>query len=61
MDRELNPEPEKMPKWALVFLAVVVVVALVAFARGQDHHRGDDVGALRRVGTVPQGAGRASN
>ena len=33
-------------RWIIVVAAVLVVVGLVAFARGPEHHRGDDVGAL---------------
>jgi hypothetical protein len=33
-------------RWIIVIVAVLVVVGLVAYARGPEHHRGDDVGAL---------------
>jgi hypothetical protein len=33
-------------RWIIVIAAVLVVVGLVAYARGPEHHRGDDVGAL---------------
>jgi hypothetical protein len=35
-------------------LIALLVVGLIAFARGPDHHRGDEIGALRRsvVGEV---------
>jgi len=56
MDDELHPIPEKTPRWVLVVLAVLVVVGLVAFARGRDHHHGDDIGALGG----PGGAGATS-
>lgn len=32
--------------WVLLLVAVLLVVGLIAYARGTDHHRGDDVGAL---------------
>ena len=32
--------------WIIALIVVVLVVGLVAFARGRDHHRGDEVGAL---------------
>jgi hypothetical protein len=35
-----------------VLVAVLIVVAMLAFVRGRDHHRGDDVGALGD-GTAP--------
>jgi hypothetical protein len=38
-------------RWIIVVVAVLVVVGLVAYARGPDHHRGDEVGALE-VGTT---------
>jgi hypothetical protein len=31
-------------RWVLVVLVLGLVVVLVAFARGRDHHHGDDVG-----------------
>ena len=34
-------------RWVIVIVAVLVVVGLVAHARGPEHHRGDEVGALR--------------
>jgi hypothetical protein len=36
-------------RWILLVVAVLVVVGLVAYARGPEHHRGDDVGALVTV------------
>jgi hypothetical protein len=33
-------------RWIIVAVAVLVVVGMVAYARGPEHHRGDDVGAL---------------
>ena len=34
-------------RWLIVLAAVLVLIGLVAYARGEEHHRGDDVGALR--------------
>ena len=31
--------------WFLALLVLIVVVMLIAFARGEEHHRGDEVGA----------------
>jgi hypothetical protein len=31
-------------RWALVILAVALVIGLIAFARGTEHQRGDEVG-----------------
>jgi hypothetical protein len=33
-------------RWLIVVLIVLVLVGLVAFARGREHRRGDDEGAL---------------
>jgi hypothetical protein len=33
-------------RWIILVVAVLVVVGLVAYARGPEHRRGDDVGAL---------------
>jgi hypothetical protein len=34
-------------RWLIVLVLVLVVIGLIAYARGPEHHRGDDVGALR--------------
>ena len=31
-------------RWAVVLAAVLLVVGLMAYARGTDHHRGDEIG-----------------
>jgi len=31
--------------WILVVIAAVLVIGLLVYARGPEHHRGDDVGA----------------
>jgi hypothetical protein len=31
--------------WALALAGALLVIGLLAYARGTDHHRGDDVGA----------------
>jgi hypothetical protein len=36
-------------RWAIVVGLVLVVIGFVAYARGDEHHRGDDVGALGSV------------
>ena len=38
------------PRWVIVLVIALVVVGLIAFARGREHRRGDDVGALGRKG-----------
>ncbi len=32
------------PRSVVVVIVVLVIVGLLAFARGRDHHHGDDVG-----------------
>jgi len=34
-------------RWAVVVVAVACVIGLIAWARGTDHHHGQDVGAAR--------------
>jgi hypothetical protein len=46
-------------RWIVVAMAALLVVLLVALARGDDHHRGDEVGSLGVPGTSvvqPEGA-----
>lgn len=33
-------------RWVVVIVVLLVVVGLIAYARGRDHRRGDEVGAL---------------
>jgi hypothetical protein len=37
------------PRWVIVVVVLVLVIGLIAFARGRLHHRGDEVGALGRT------------
>lgn len=32
-------------RWAVVLAAALVVIGLAAYARGPEHHRGDEVGS----------------
>ena len=32
-------------RWLIAIAAALVVVGLIAYARGDEHHRGDDVGS----------------
>lgn len=42
------------PRWVVVLVVAVLVVGLIAFARGRDHRRGDEVGALgSSAGAIP--------
>ena len=43
-------------RWVIVVVAALVVVGLIAFARGPDHQRGDDVGAVGLVFSAPVSA-----
>jgi hypothetical protein len=36
-------------RWIVAAVAVALVVCLVVWARGEDHHRGDEVGSLAAV------------
>jgi hypothetical protein len=42
-----------IPRWVIVVLAVLLVVGLLAYARGRDHHRGDDVGERAVAAAAP--------
>ena len=42
-------------RWIIAAVAVVLVVVLLGWARGDKHHRGDDVGSLRTTATVVAG------
>jgi hypothetical protein len=33
-------------RWLLALAIVAVLIGLIAYARGPEHHHGDDVGAL---------------
>jgi len=34
-------------RWLLVLGIALVLIGMIAYARGPKHHRGDDVGALK--------------
>lgn len=36
-------------RWAAALLAVLLLVGLLVWARGDDHHRGDDIGSIAPV------------
>jgi hypothetical protein len=36
-------------RWVIAGVAVLLVVGLIVWARGSEHHHGDDVGAITRV------------
>jgi hypothetical protein len=33
-------------RWLIVLAAALLIIGLIAYARGPEHHHGDDVGAL---------------
>jgi hypothetical protein len=35
-----------LPRWFMVMVLILAVIGLMWWARGPDHHRGDDEGAL---------------
>ena len=39
-------------RWLLVVVLIVCLLGLILFARGTEHHRGDDVGAFANSRTV---------
>ena len=45
------------PRWVVVILVVLVLVGLVAFARGREHRRGDEVGDRAVAVVVVSGSG----
>jgi hypothetical protein len=44
-----------LPRWFMVGVLILAVLGLLLWARGDDHHRGDDVGALSVSVAVSQG------
>jgi hypothetical protein len=36
-------------RWTVIVASVLLVVALIVWARGDEHHRGDDVGSSPAV------------
>jgi hypothetical protein len=42
-------------RWTLVLVLALVVIGLIAYARGTEHRRGDDVGALPAAAFHPPG------
>ena len=47
-----------LPRWFMVGVLVLAVLGLLLWARGPDHHHGDDVGALDAPYAVSQVLGR---
>ena len=36
-------------RWGIVVFLALVLIGLIAYARGDEHHRGDDVGSLPTI------------
>ena len=36
-------------RWAVLGIAVLMLIGLVGWARGDEHHHGDDVGSVARI------------
>ncbi len=36
-------------RWLIVIVVLMVIIGLVAFARGGEHRRGDDIGAFDSI------------
>jgi hypothetical protein len=39
-------------RWLIVLALALVLIGLIAYARGDEHHRGDEIGALRSNAVV---------
>ena len=39
-------------RWLIILAAALLLIGLIAYARGDKHHHGDDVGALPARGAV---------
>jgi hypothetical protein len=37
-------------RWVVAAIALLLVVGLLGWARGDEHHRGDDVGSVATLG-----------
>ena len=43
-------------RWLIVLAIALLLIGLIAYARGDKHHRGDDVGALPGVAMAKRSA-----
>ena len=43
-------------RWVVAAVAAVLVVCLLGWARGQEHHRGDEVGSLGSISAAVAGS-----
>jgi hypothetical protein len=44
--KEKEIEMRDGARWLIALVIALVLVGLIAYARGDEHHRGDEVGAL---------------
>ncbi len=40
---------DNLRAWVICIIVTLLIIGLVAFARGPDHRRGDEIGALRNL------------
>jgi hypothetical protein len=48
----MSDSSSDLPRWVFAAVLLILVVGLVAYARGPDHHHGQYVGSLARVHVV---------
>ncbi|MGH3506704.1 MAG: hypothetical protein ACRDO2_05825 [Nocardioidaceae bacterium] len=46
-------------RWVLALVVLGVIVAMIAYARGDEHHRGDEIGATADPALVDVTGGHA--
>jgi hypothetical protein len=46
-----------VPRWVIVTVLVACIIGMIVWARGTDHHRGQDVGAVRTPSAVVRASG----
>jgi cell division septation protein DedD len=42
---EAKSQTRDLFRWMLIAIVALAIIVLIAFARGREHHRGDEVGA----------------
>ena len=42
----------ELPRWVFAAVLILLVIGLIAVARGDDHHRGEQVGAETHLAQV---------
>jgi hypothetical protein len=51
-DEFTEQERDTSGRWAVAIVVAILVVSLIAFARGPEHRRGDEIGAQAGDGTM---------